>query len=92
MEALHRCVEVLRRVRWWLLASVVLLVVVVRDEWGWWSAIAGPVALAGFWIPGLVDLLRDWSPGARSARSQLASEQERIEVVRQELQQRRDTE
>lgn len=91
MKALAPCVEVLRRLRWWLLAAVVLLDLVVRDDWGWWSAIAGPVALAGFWIPGLVGLVHDWSPSVRRARSHLPSERERIEAARQELIRRRDT-
>jgi hypothetical protein len=85
MAAIAKGLEGLRRLRWWLLAPVVVLGVLVRDEWAWWSAIAGAVALAGFWIPGLVDLVRDWSPSARRARAQLPPEHERIEAARQEL-------
>lgn len=90
MGVLARSLEGLHRLRWWLPASVVLLLVLVRDEWGWWSAIAGPVAFAGFWIPGLVDLLKDGSPRARRARAHLPTEQDRIEAARQELLRRRN--
>lgn len=48
------------------------------------------VAFAGFWIPGLVDLLRDWSPSARKALAHLPTDQERIEAGRQELLRRRN--
>lgn len=92
MRILDRSLDSLRRLRWWLLGSVVVLHVLVRDEWGWWSAIAGAIAFAGFLIPGLVDLLKDWSPSSRRARANLPTEQERIEAARQELLRRRAAE
>ncbi len=88
MGVLAWSLDRLRRIRWWLLTSVLLLLILVQDEWGWWLAVSGPVAWSGFWIPGLVDLLRDWSPSARRARSHLPSEKERIEAARQELMRR----
>lgn len=86
---LVRGIEGLRRLRWWLLVSVIVLLVLVRNEWAWWSAIAGPVGLAGFWVPWLADLIRDWTPSARRSRAALPSERARIENARQDLMRRR---
>lgn len=90
-DVLDKSLGGLRRVRWWLLALVVVLSILVRHEWGWWSAIAGPVAFAGFWIPWLADLVRDWTPSARQARAAQPTEKERIEAQRQELLRRRNS-
>lgn len=82
-------IEALRRMRWWLFVSVIVLLVAVQNEWAWWSAIAGPLGFAGFWIPWLADLIRDWTPGARRTRAALPSQRDRIENVRQDLMRRR---
>lgn len=86
---LVRGIEGLRRLRWWLFVSVIVLLVLVRNEWAWWSAIAGPLGFAGFWIPWLADLIRDWTPSARRARAALPSERDSIENARQALMRRR---
>lgn len=86
---LVRGIDGLRRLRWWLFVVVLVLLFVIRNEWAWWSEIAGPVGFAGFWIPWLADLIRDWTPSARRARAALPSEHNRIENARQELIRRR---
>lgn len=88
VKLLVRGIEGLRRLRWWLFASVIVLLVLVQDEWAWWSAIAGPVGFAGFWVPWLADLIRDWTPSARHARAASPSERERIEDARQDIMRR----
>jgi hypothetical protein len=82
-------IEGLRRLRWWLFLSVIVLLVLVRNEWAWWSAIAGPLGFAGFWVPWLAALIRDWTPSALRARAALPSERARIEKARQDLMRRR---
>jgi hypothetical protein len=45
----------------------------------------GPLGFAGFWVPWLADLIRDWTPSARRARAALPSERDRIKNARQDL-------
>jgi hypothetical protein len=49
----------------------------------------GPLGFAGFWVPWLADLIRDWTPSARRARAALPSERDRIKNARQDLTRRR---
>lgn len=86
VKLLVRGIARLRRLRWWLFASVIVLLVLVQDEW---SAIAGSVGFAGFWVPWLADLIRDWTPSTRHARAASPSERERIEDARQDIMRRR---
>ncbi|KRC56616.1 MULTISPECIES: hypothetical protein [unclassified Nocardioides] len=91
MPALDHPVERLHQVRWGLLAAVMVVVIVSRDQWQWWDGLAGPLAFAGFWVPWLVALGHDWTPSAIRARREAPLERARIEAARRELQRRRRT-
>lgn len=89
VSSLDHAVDRLHRIRWGLLAAVMVVVIVSRDEWQWWDSLAGPLAFAGFWVPWLVGRGHDWTPSAIRARREAPRERARIEAARRELRRHR---
>lgn len=75
----------LHRIRWGLLAALMVVSIVTRDEWGWWLVAVGVALLAGFWLPGLAALRHAWSPSASRARRDERIERRRIAAARRDL-------
>lgn len=66
MKSITKAVEVLHRGRWLLLVLMIVANSALRGEHGVdaLAVVATAIAFAGFWIPGLVGLVRDQSPRA----------------------------
>lgn len=72
----------LHQSRWGLVALLMVIVIVTRDERGWWLLPLAIVLLSGFWLPGLA-ALRD-APSVR-ARQEERIERRRIAAARREI-------
>lgn len=73
----------LHRARWGLVALLMVIVIVTRDERGWWLLPLTVTLLSGFWLPGLV-ALREESASVR-ARQDERIERRRIAAARREI-------
>ena len=73
----------LHQSRWGLVALLMVIVIVTRDERGWWLLPLAVVLLSGFWLPGLA-ALREGPAGAR-ARQDERIERRRIAAARREI-------
>lgn len=73
----------LHHARWGLVALLMVIAIVTRDERGWWLLPLAIVLLAGFWLPGLVALIE--GPAAIRARQEERAERRRIAAARREI-------
>lgn len=73
----------LHHARWGLLALLMVIAIVTRDERGWWLLPLAIVLLSGFWLPGLGALLE--GPTAGRARQDERMERRRIAAARREI-------
>lgn len=73
----------LHHTRWGLLALLMVIAIVTRDERGWWLLPLAIVLLAGFWLPGLAALRE--APAAVRARQDERIERRRIAAARREI-------
>lgn len=73
----------LHRARWGLVALLMVIAIVTRDERGWWLLPLTVILLSGFWLPGLA-VLRE-TPAAVRARQDERIERRRIAAARREI-------
>ncbi|HVK30802.1 MAG TPA: hypothetical protein VM575_20875, partial [Nocardioides sp.] len=83
MSSWERATARLHHSRWGLVALLMVIVIVTRDERGWWLLPLAVVLLAGFWVPGLV-ALREGPAGVRARRDERL-ERRRIAAARREI-------
>lgn len=73
----------LHQSRWGLVALLMVIAIVSRDEHGWWLLPVAVVLLSGFWLPGLA-ALRD-APAAVRTRQDERAERRRIAAARRDI-------
>ncbi|HWJ08401.1 MAG TPA: hypothetical protein VNS46_03440 [Nocardioides sp.] len=73
----------LHHARWGLLALLMVIGIVTRDERGWWLLPLAVALLSGFWLPGAAALLE--GPAAVRARQDERMERRRIAAARREI-------
>ncbi len=73
----------LHHARWGLVALLMVVAIVTRDERGWWLLPLAVILLSGFWLPGLATLRE--APAAVRARQDERIERRRIAAARREI-------
>lgn len=83
MSPWERTTARLHHTRWGLVALLMVIVIVTRDERGWWLLPVAVALLSGFWLPGLAALRE--APAAVRARQDERIERRRIAAARRDI-------